>query len=64
MVCNVQGIGLSLDMPVGTAYKIIRNIPHSYPYIFTYVQELLPADLPQRQMFALELLACMEVDNE
>lgn len=63
-ICSVHEFAQSLDMPVSTAHKITCSISHSYPYIITHIQELLPADLRQRQMFAPELLACMEVDNE
>ncbi len=62
--CSARGIARCLDMPASTVHKIIRNILHCYPYKITHVQELLPADLPRRQAFALEFLARMAVDNE
>lgn len=62
--CSARGIGRTLDMPVSTVNKILRNILHCYPYKITHVQQLLPADLPIRHTFALEFLARMEVDNE
>lgn len=62
--CSARGIARTVDMPVSTVNKILRNILHCYPYKITHVQELLPADLPIRHTFALEFLARMEVDNE
>ncbi|GBN66443.1 hypothetical protein AVEN_71821-1 [Araneus ventricosus] len=50
-------------MPVSTVRKILRNILQCYPFKITHVQELVPADLPKREAFALQFLARMEVDN-
>ncbi|GBM74277.1 hypothetical protein AVEN_109096-1 [Araneus ventricosus] len=62
---NVQctGISRTLYMPVSTVRKILRNILQCYPFKITHVQELIPADLPKREAFALQFLARMEVDN-
>jgi hypothetical protein len=62
--CSARGIARTLDMPVSTVHKILRNILHCYPYKITHVQELLQADLPARHTFALAFLARMEVDND
>ncbi|GBN96414.1 hypothetical protein AVEN_10918-1 [Araneus ventricosus] len=50
-------------MPVSMVRKILRNILQCYPFKITHVQELVPADLPKREAFALQFLARMEVDN-
>ncbi|GBL86369.1 hypothetical protein AVEN_164543-1 [Araneus ventricosus] len=62
---NVQCTGNSrtLDMPVSTVRKILRNILQCFPFKITPVQELVHADLPKREAFALQLIARMEVDN-
>ena len=51
-------------MPVIIKYKFLHNILHCYPNKITYVQELLPADLPVKQAFVLEFLAHIKVGNE
>ncbi|GBN43391.1 hypothetical protein AVEN_138007-1 [Araneus ventricosus] len=61
--CSARGISRTLDMPVSTVRKILRNILQCYPFKITHVQELVPADLPKRETFALQVLARMEVDN-
>lgn len=61
--CNAQRILPSLDRPVSMVHKIMRNILLCYPYEITHVQELLPADLLWRQMFALEFLTDTDVDK-
>lgn len=61
---RVRGIAGFLDMPASTMNKIIRKIFHYYHYKFTHVAELLPADLPRRQMSAPEFLIRMELDSE
>ncbi|GBN58974.1 hypothetical protein AVEN_243417-1 [Araneus ventricosus] len=53
----------TLDKPVSTFRKILRNILQCYPFKITHVQELVPADLPKREAFALQFLARMKVDN-
>ncbi|GBN15897.1 hypothetical protein AVEN_144704-1 [Araneus ventricosus] len=58
--CSARGIFQTLDLPVSTVRKILRNI---LPFKITHVQELVPADLPKRKAFALQFLARMEVDN-
>ncbi|GBN57629.1 hypothetical protein AVEN_214645-1 [Araneus ventricosus] len=61
--CSARGISRTLDMPVSTVCKILRNILKFYPFKIAYVQELVPADLSKREAFALQFLARMEVDN-
>ncbi|GBL79543.1 hypothetical protein AVEN_18127-1 [Araneus ventricosus] len=61
--CSARGISRTLDMPLSTVRKILLNILQCYPLKFTHVQELVPADLPKREAFALQFLARMEVDN-
>ncbi|GBM62572.1 hypothetical protein AVEN_95550-1 [Araneus ventricosus] len=61
--CSAQGISRTLDIPVSTVRKILRNILQCYPFKITHVQELVLADLPKREAFALQFLALMEVDN-
>ncbi|GBM95627.1 hypothetical protein AVEN_256426-1 [Araneus ventricosus] len=61
--CSARGISRTLDMPVSTVRKIFRNILQCYPFKITHVQELVPADLPKREAFALQFLARMKVDN-
>ncbi|GBL88979.1 hypothetical protein AVEN_255144-1 [Araneus ventricosus] len=61
--CSVREVSRSLDMPVSTVRKILRNILQCYSFKITYVQELVPADLPKREAFALQFHARMEVDN-
>ncbi|GBL80317.1 hypothetical protein AVEN_92235-1 [Araneus ventricosus] len=51
-------------MPVSTVRKILRNILQCYPFKITRVQELVPADLPKREAFALQFLPRIEVDND
>ncbi|GBM92023.1 hypothetical protein AVEN_126350-1 [Araneus ventricosus] len=46
-----------------TVRKILRNILQCYPFKITHAQELVPANLPEREVFALQFLAIMEVDN-
>ena len=55
--CRASGIARCLDMPTSMMHNIMRNILHYYPYKITLVHELLPADLPRREAFALEFLA-------
>ncbi|GBM38563.1 hypothetical protein AVEN_71672-1 [Araneus ventricosus] len=43
--------------------KILRNILQCYTFKITHIQELVPADLPKREAFALQFLARVEVDN-
>ena len=62
--CSARGISSFTDVSVTSVPKILLNILHSYTYKFTLVQEFLPAYLPVKDTFALEFLACMEVDNE
>ncbi|GBM21165.1 hypothetical protein AVEN_50897-1 [Araneus ventricosus] len=61
--CTLGGISGTLDMPVSTAHKILRNILQCYPFKITHIQELVPADLPKREAFAPQFLARMAVDN-
>ncbi|GBO00910.1 hypothetical protein AVEN_86609-1 [Araneus ventricosus] len=61
--CSARGISRTSDMPVSTVRKILRNILQCYPFKITHVQELVPADLPKRETFALQFLARREVDN-
>ncbi|GBM99708.1 hypothetical protein AVEN_104067-1 [Araneus ventricosus] len=61
--CSAQGISRTSDMPVSTVRKILRNILRCYPLKITHVQELVPADLPKREVFVLQFLARMEMDN-
>ncbi|GBN35585.1 hypothetical protein AVEN_183898-1 [Araneus ventricosus] len=51
--CSTQGISRTLDMPARTARKILRNILQCYPFKISHVQELIPADLPEGDAFAL-----------
>ncbi|GBL92848.1 hypothetical protein AVEN_4549-1 [Araneus ventricosus] len=48
---------------VNTVRKILRNILQYFSFKITHVQELVPADLPEREAFAPKFLARMEVDN-
>ncbi|GBN97998.1 hypothetical protein AVEN_72087-1 [Araneus ventricosus] len=43
--------------------KSLRNILQWCQFKITHVQELVPADLPKREAFALRFLARMEEDN-
>ncbi|GBN25927.1 hypothetical protein AVEN_142851-1 [Araneus ventricosus] len=61
--CSARGIFRALRMPVSTVRKILQNILQCYLFKITYVQELVPADLPKREAFALHFLARMKVDN-
>ncbi|GBO19946.1 hypothetical protein AVEN_10825-1 [Araneus ventricosus] len=61
--CSARGISQTLNMPVSTVRKILQNILQCYPFKITHVQELVPADLPKREAFALQFLARMQVDN-
>ncbi|GBM78326.1 hypothetical protein AVEN_27926-1 [Araneus ventricosus] len=58
-----RGISRTLGIPVSTVHKILRNILQCYPFKITHVQDLVPADLPKREAFALQFLARMDVDN-
>lgn len=62
--CSAWGIARTLDMLVSTVHKILRNILHCYPCKIIHVMELLTADLPARETFALEFFTCIELDNE
>ncbi|GBM66464.1 hypothetical protein AVEN_146292-1 [Araneus ventricosus] len=46
--CRAREIARTLDRPVSTVQKILRNILHCYPYKISHVQELFPSDLPAR----------------
>ncbi|GBM13561.1 hypothetical protein AVEN_266909-1 [Araneus ventricosus] len=48
---------------ISTVREILRNILQCYPFKITHVQQLVPADLPKREAFALRFLARMDVDN-
>ncbi|GBN85470.1 hypothetical protein AVEN_161293-1 [Araneus ventricosus] len=61
--CSARGISRTLDMPVSTVRKILLRILQYYPFKITHVQELVPANLPKREAFALQFFARMEVDN-
>ncbi|GBN70247.1 hypothetical protein AVEN_199609-1 [Araneus ventricosus] len=61
--CSARGISRTLDMPVSTVRKILRNILQCHPFKITYVQKLIPPDLPKLEAFALQILDRMEVDN-
>ncbi|GBM29950.1 hypothetical protein AVEN_167430-1 [Araneus ventricosus] len=61
--CSARGISRSLDMSVSTVRRMLRNILQCYPFKITDVQELVPADLSKREVFALQFLARMEVEN-
>ncbi|GBN83896.1 hypothetical protein AVEN_271197-1 [Araneus ventricosus] len=58
--CSAREISRTLEMPVSTVRKILRNI---LQFEITCAQKLVPADLPKREAFALPFLARMEVDN-
>ena len=58
--CNARGVARTLVR----VHKIVRSIPHFYPYKISHMQELFPSDLLARETFALELLARMEMDKE
>ncbi|GBN40788.1 hypothetical protein AVEN_30923-1 [Araneus ventricosus] len=49
--CSARGISRTLNMPVSTVRKILRNILECHPFKITQVQELVPADLPKREAF-------------
>ena len=61
---SARGIVISLDLHLNTVHKILRNTQGYYPYKITYVQKLLPADLPVKYTFVLEILARMEMNSE
>ena len=61
---SARKIVRALDMAVCEKHKILRNILHCYPYKLRHVQELFPYDLPARETFAIEFLACMKVNKE
>ncbi|GBM04510.1 hypothetical protein AVEN_197911-1 [Araneus ventricosus] len=56
-------ISRTLDRPVSTVLKILRNILQCYLFKITHVQELVPTHLPKREAFALQFLARMEVHD-
>ncbi|GBN59863.1 hypothetical protein AVEN_7900-1 [Araneus ventricosus] len=64
--CSARRISRTLDVPVSKVRKILRNILQCYPFKITHVQELVPADLPERDQWrfsakVLEALAsCLE----
>ncbi|GBO39634.1 hypothetical protein AVEN_166917-1 [Araneus ventricosus] len=62
-MCSARGISRTLDMPVSTVRKILRNILQCYSFKITHVQELVPVVLPKREAFAPQFLARMEVGN-
>ncbi|GBN48424.1 hypothetical protein AVEN_84469-1 [Araneus ventricosus] len=41
--CSASGIFRTLDMPVSTVRKILRNILQCYPFKITHIQEMVPA---------------------
>ncbi|GBN71875.1 hypothetical protein AVEN_243078-1 [Araneus ventricosus] len=57
--CSARGISRTLDMPVSTVRKILRNILQCYPFKITHIHELVPADMPKREAFSLQFLARM-----
>ncbi|GBM15137.1 hypothetical protein AVEN_75178-1 [Araneus ventricosus] len=60
--CSARGISRTLDMTVSTVRKILRNILQCYPFKITHIQELVPANLPKREAFALQFLARMKME--
>ncbi|GBN95900.1 hypothetical protein AVEN_221010-1 [Araneus ventricosus] len=60
---SARGLTRTLDMPVSTVRKILRNILQCYPFKITHVQELVPSDMPKREVLDLQFLARMKVDN-
>ncbi|GFU78732.1 retrovirus-related Pol polyprotein from transposon opus [Trichonephila clavipes] len=62
--CSARGIARTLDSPVSTVHKILRNILHSYPCKISHLDEFLPPDLPARDILVLEFLTRIEVDSE
>ncbi|GBM47056.1 hypothetical protein AVEN_179784-1 [Araneus ventricosus] len=48
--CSAREIARTLDRPVSTVHKILRNILHCYPYKISYMQELFPSDLPEERL--------------
>ncbi|GBM90741.1 hypothetical protein AVEN_164105-1 [Araneus ventricosus] len=58
--CSARRISRTLDMPVSTVPKILRNILQCYSFKITHVQELDPAELPKREAFTLQFLAQMQ----
>ncbi|GBM24460.1 hypothetical protein AVEN_41105-1 [Araneus ventricosus] len=56
---SARGISRTLNMPVSTVRKILRNILQCYPFKITNIQELVAADLPKRKAYALQFLARM-----
>lgn len=59
---SARGIARSLHMPLSTVLKILRSILKCYPYKITHVQQLLNTDFAQRETFALQFIARMDVD--
>ena len=53
-----------MDRPLNMVHKILQNMLHCYPNKISHVQESFPSDLLGRETFALEFLACMEMDKE
>ena len=60
-LCRARGFPRSLDRPVSTVRKHILDCNTYKAY---HGQKLLSADLPERENFASEFLAHMQVDNE
>ena len=61
---SVRGIAKTLERPVNTVNKNLRNILHCHSYKISRVQELFPSDLQARETFVLEFLAHMKVGKE
>ncbi|CAH1383543.1 unnamed protein product, partial [Tenebrio molitor] len=45
---SIEHLSQQLGVSVGTCHSIVKNDLHLFPYRLTSVQELQPADLPQR----------------
>ena len=61
---SLRGIAWTLDIPMSTVNKSLRNVRRCYPCKMTHVQELFPADLLMRHTFALEFLTHTKVVSE
>ena len=57
-------ISRTLDRPVRTVRKILRNFLYCYPYKISHLQQLFFSDLTASETSALEFLTRMEVVKE
>jgi hypothetical protein len=58
---SIEHLSQQLGVSVGTCHSIVKKDLHLFPYRHTSVQELHPADLPQRLEYCQWFLNTLDV---